>query len=112
MPVPINIDPVISSRVKAAWARLTAAQQSQLAPAILDANSQAVQVAQSGIAPLAPATPHTLTLARSALTGDTDAVVSSVDAAAPAVVGPDGVIWGAGKWQQFDPGCRGIRRLS
>jgi hypothetical protein len=104
MEVQVTIDPVISSRVKAAWNRLTASQKAQLAPLMLNANQQAVKVAQTGNAPQAPATPHTLTLATTAMSGDRDAVLRSVDAAAPAVVGPDGVIWGAGKWEQFDPG--------
>jgi len=104
MAIQVNIDPVLSSRVKAAWKLLSADQKAQLAPAMLAANSQAIQVAQTGTAPQDLATPHTLTLATSALSGDRDAVVSSVDAAAPAVVGPDGVIWGVGKWEQFDPG--------
>src|ERR1700685_2777334 len=100
----ISIDPVLSSRAKAAWAQLTPAQQAQIAPAILGASSQAVQVAQTGTAPAAPAAPHTLTLAHSALTGDSDAVVSNLQAGAVIAVGPDGVIWGTGKWEQFDPG--------
>jgi hypothetical protein len=104
MPFQITIDPVVSSRIKAAWAQLSPDMRAQLAPAILAANSQAAQVAQSGLPPAAPATPHTLTLAHSAITNDSDAVISSLDATAPPVVGPDGVIWGLSRWEQFDPG--------
>jgi hypothetical protein len=104
MPATINIDPVISSRAKAAWAQLTPAQQAQIAPAILRASSQAVQVAQTGTVPAGPAAPHTLTLAHSALTSDSDAVVSNLEAGVVIAVGPDGVIWGTSKWEQFDPG--------
>jgi hypothetical protein len=100
----ISIDPVISGRVKAAWAQLTPAQQAQLAPAILGASSQAAQVAKTGRAPAAPAAPHTLTLAHSALTDDSDAIISNLEAGIVIDVGPDGVIWGTGKWEQFDPG--------
>ena len=38
----INIDPVISSRIKVAWGKLTPAQRAELAPAISQANQQAV----------------------------------------------------------------------
>jgi hypothetical protein len=100
----INIDPVISSRIKAAWAQLTPEQQAEIAPAILSANDQAVQVAQTGTAPATPAAPHALAFAHSALTNDSDAVVSNLDAGAVITVGPDGVIWGTGKWEQLDPG--------
>jgi hypothetical protein len=92
------------SRIKAAWAKLTLAQQAELAPAILGANSQAAQVAQGGAVPAATAAPHTLTLAHSALTDDSDAIVSNLEAGVVIAVGPDGVIWGTGKWEQFDPG--------
>jgi hypothetical protein len=104
MPMKISIDPVISSRIKLAWSKLTPAQQAQIAPSILGANDQAVQVAQTGVAPSVRAAPHTLMLAHSALTNDSDAIVSNLDAGAVITVGDDGVIWGTGKWQQLDPG--------
>jgi hypothetical protein len=43
-------------------------------------------------------------LAQSALSNDQDGVVSNLEAGAVLDVGPDGVIWGAGKYQQLDPG--------
>jgi Calcineurin-like phosphoesterase len=104
MPMKINIDPVISSRIKKSWAQLTPAQQAEIAPMILGANDQAVQVAQTGKAPPTPAAPHTLMLAHSAMTGDSDAVVGNLEAGVVITVGTDGVIWGTGKWEQFDPG--------
>ena len=58
----ISIDPVISSRIKAAWKQLTPDQQRQIAPSILRANQQAVTVAQTGKAPSTPAEPHHLLL--------------------------------------------------
>jgi hypothetical protein len=100
----ISIDPTISSRIKTAWSRLTPDQQSAIAPAVLTANQQAVAVAQTGKAPPAPAAPHQLVLAHSALTNDSDAVVSSLDAGVVVDVGPDGTIWGTGKYEQLDPG--------
>jgi hypothetical protein len=100
----INIDPVISSRINAAWAKLTSAQQAQIAPAISAANQQAVTVAQTGQAPSAPAASHNLMFAQSALTNDQDNVVNSLEAGVVLSVDPDGVIWGTGKYQQLDPG--------
>ena len=100
----ISIDPVISSRINAAWNKLTSDQQAQLAPQILNANQQAVAVAQTGKAPAAPAAPHHLILAHSALNNDSDGVVASLDAGVVVDVGPDGVMWGTGKYQQLDPG--------
>jgi Calcineurin-like phosphoesterase len=100
----INIDPVIASRIQAAWAKLTPEQQAEIRPAILGANDQAVQLAQTGTAPAGPAAPNTLILAHSALSNDSDAVVSNLEAGVVITVGPDGVIWGTGKWEQLDPG--------
>jgi hypothetical protein len=100
----ISIDPTISSRIKTAWNQLTSDQQGEIAPAVLMANQQAVAVAQTGKAPAAPAAPHHLMLVHSALTDDSDGVVSSLDAGAVLDVGADGVIWGTGKYEQLDPG--------
>ena len=100
----ISIDPVISSRIKAAWKQLTPDQQRQIGPSILSANQQAVTVAQTGKAPSTPAEPHHLLLAHSALSNDSDGVLASLDAGAVIDVGPDGVIWGTGKYEELDPG--------
>lgn len=100
----ISIDPVISGRIKSAWQKLSSAQQAELAPAILQAHQQAISVTQTGKAPSEPAVPHHLVLAQSALSNDSDAVVSSLAAGVVVDVGPDGVIWGTGKYEQFDPG--------
>ena len=100
----ISIDPVISSRINAAWKKLDSNQQSNLAPAILSANQQAVSVVQSNKAPLTAAAAHHLMLAHSALTNDSDGLVGNLEAGVVIDVGPDGVIWGTGKYEQFDPG--------
>jgi hypothetical protein len=100
----INIDPVMSGRIKAAWAKLTPAQQAELAPAISYAHQQAVSVSKTGKAPAAAAAPHHLMLAHSALSNDQDNVVNTLDAGAVLDVGADGVIWGTGKYEQLDPG--------
>lgn len=100
----INIDPILASRIKIAWSLLPADKQAQIAPAILAANQQAVQVAQTGKAPDASALPHQLMLAHSALFDDSDAVAYNLEAGVVIAVGPDGAIWGTGKWEQLDPG--------
>lgn len=84
----ISIDPVISSRIKAAWAKLTPAQRQQIAPQMLFANQQAVLVAQGGRAPSVPAAPHHLTVAHSALTDDSDGVASRLEAGVVSVWEP------------------------
>ena len=100
----IAIDPVIVSRILAAWGKLTPDQQSKIAPAVLSANQQAIQVSQTRKAPPTPAAPHTLVLAHSALHNDPSSIVDSLEAGIVFDVGADGVMWGTGKYQQFDPG--------
>lgn len=100
----ISIDPVISSRINAAWSQLTPDQQRQLGPMILSANQQAVTVAQTRQAPTTAPAPHHLLLAQSALSNDSDGVLANLDAGAVIAVGPDGVIWGTGKYEELDPG--------
>jgi len=102
--MPITIDPVISSRIKDAWSKITPEQRAQIARALLQGNQQAVTVSQTARALAAGAAPHHLMLAHSALTDDSDAVLRSLQADVEIGVGPDGVIWGTGKWEQLDPG--------
>jgi Calcineurin-like phosphoesterase len=104
MPKKISIDPVIAGRIKTAWDKLPDARKARLAPAILNANHQAVTVVETGAPPAAAAAPHHLVLAQSVLSNDSDSVVSRLDAAAVITVDGEGVIWGTGKWEQFDPG--------
>jgi hypothetical protein len=94
----ISIDPVLSSRINAAWKQLTPDQQRQLGPRMLSANQQAVAVAQTRKAPSAEAAPHHLVLAHSALSNDSDGVVAGLEAGIVIDVGPDGAIWGTGKY--------------
>jgi len=100
----ISIDPVIASRINAAWRKLSSQQQAEIAPAILQAHQQAVTVSQTGKAPAEPAASHSLLLAHSALSNDSDNVLNSLEAGVVVDVGPDGVIWGTGKYEQLDPG--------
>lgn len=100
----IDIDPVISSRIKAAWGKLTPTQQALLTPAISRANEQVMWVSQAKRAIVGPAGPHALMLAQSVLSNDRDNVLGNLDAGVVLDVGPDGVIWGTGKYEQLDPG--------
>lgn len=107
MPMKISIDPVVASRIQTAWGQLDQWRpdlKNQILSAIQNAHLQAVQVAQSGTSPGVPAASHTMMLAQSALNNDADNVISSLEAGIVIAVGPDGVIWGTGKWEQFDPG--------
>ncbi len=70
----------------------------------MHANQQAVAVAQTKAAPSAPPAPHHLLLAHSALSNDSDGVLASLEAGAVIDVGPDGVIWGTGRYEDLDPG--------
>jgi hypothetical protein len=100
----ISIDPVISSRIKTAWGQLTPDQRNRIAPAILHGNQQAVRVSQTGRAPSVPAAHPPHVLAFSALSDDHDGVVNRLEEGVVLDVGADGVIWGTGKYEQFDPG--------
>src|SRR5580704_6150555 len=110
MAMKISVDPVDVSRIKSAMDQLTQLRPelaAQIQAAMLSAHVQAVQVARTGIVPAAPAAPHSALLAHSAFTDDSDSVISSLEAGVLIAVGLDGVIWGTGKWQQFDPGWVG-----
>jgi hypothetical protein len=103
----ISIDPVLASRIQNAWGQLDQLRpdlKAQILNGVQSAHLQAVQVAQTRSSPRAAAATHTMMLAQSALTNDGDDVINSLEAGVVIAVGPDGVIWGTGKWQQFDPG--------
>src|SRR6185437_13589382 len=107
MPRPINLDPVVSSRIQVAMVQLRQWRPdlaAQIDMGMENAHAQAMQVAQNRALPPGPAETHTMMLAKSAMTNDADSVVSSLEAGALIAVGTDGVIWGTGKWEQFDPG--------
>jgi len=107
MAMPINLDPVLTSRIKTAMGQLNQWRPdlaAQITTAVENAHAQAMQVAQSGTLPPGPLATHSLMLAKSALTNDADAVVSSLEAGIIINIGPDGVILGTGKWEQLDPG--------
>lgn len=101
----INIDPVMSSRLKQAWAALSPDQQNRIAPLLVKAHQQAVTFSQNRVAPKSdPAVRHQLLLAHSALTNDQDGVLGSLEAGVVVDVAPGGEIWGTGKYENLDPG--------
>lgn len=101
----INIDPVISSRIRYAWEALSPGQRNRIAPILARANQQVMAVVQSKAAPVFdPDIPHQAVLARSALDNDLDGVLSNLEAGIVIDVDTAGQIWGTGKYQQLDPG--------
>ena len=101
----ININPVISGRIKKAWAALSPDQRNRIAPMLARAHQQALTVAQTHTAPAPdPSVAHQALLAQTALTNDQDRVADSLPADVVIAVGAGGEIWGTGKYQQLDPG--------
>ncbi len=101
----ISIDPVISSRIKQAWAALPPDQRNRIAPLFVKAHQQAVTFSQNQTAPKTdPAVRHQLLLAQSALSNDREGVLDSLEAGVAVDVGPGGEIWGTGKYENLDPG--------
>jgi hypothetical protein len=101
------MDPVLSSRIKVAMDQLRTSRPdvaAQIESAIEQADAQASQVSLTRSVPPDRSATHSLMLAKSALTNDAGAVVSSLEAGIVFGVGSDGVIWGTGKWEQLDPG--------
>jgi hypothetical protein len=101
----LNIDPVMASRIKQAWAKLSSSQQARIAPLLAKANQQAVVASQTRIAPaLDMNVPHQALLVHSALTNDQDGILFNLHPDLVVDVDALGQIWGTGKYQQLDPG--------
>lgn len=100
----ISIDPAIANRIKSAWGKLNPDQQRQIAPALAQGNEQASAVVQSGTAPVGASVSGHQVLAYSALHDDPDSIVAGLDEGVVLDIAADGVVWGTGKYQQFDPG--------
>jgi hypothetical protein len=101
----ISVDPVIASRLKTAWGKLPPAQRDRITPLLMKAHQQVVTASQARVAPPTDASiGHALPLAFSAISNDQDGVVNSLDAGAIVGVDGGGEIWGAGKYEQLDPG--------
>jgi hypothetical protein len=103
----LHIDPVISARIKSAWAALPPDQQNRIAPLLSRANQFAMFASQTGTAPPVPVHEHQALLAKAALTNDRDAILSNLQPAVVIDVGADGEIWGTGKYENLDPGWAG-----
>lgn len=101
----INIDPVISARIKRAWAALSSDQQRRVAPILANANQQAVAIVQARTAPTTNlSVMHEALLAKSAISDDQDGVIDHLEAGLVLGIQPDGSILGTGKYEQLDPG--------
>jgi len=101
----ISIDPVIASRIKQAWGKLSTAQQKAITPMLQKAHEQAVTASLTRVAPEPdPTVNHNLLLAHAALTDDQDGVVNNLEAGVVVDVDSEGQIWGTGKYEQLDPG--------
>src|SRR5215472_7859420 len=103
----IQIDPVISARIKSAWDALPAEQQNRIAPLLAKANQFALVASQTQAPPASKAPAHEALLAKSALINDRDGILSNLKLDVVLGVGPGGEIWGSGKYQQLDPGWAG-----
>jgi hypothetical protein len=101
-------DFLAKERLKLAWKLLPGAKKAAIQPMIDAAHEQFRMYATTGEATHLPGVPHQLLLAKTALTDDQDDLLKSLPPpqaeAAEIAVGPDGAIWGTGKYQQLDPG--------
>jgi Calcineurin-like phosphoesterase len=99
-------------RLKLAWALLPADKKAAIQP-MIDAAHEKLRTYQMTrkAPPPDPTVPHILTLAKSAITDDADGTVAALPQFKPGEpeveVDSGGVIWGAGKYQQLDPGWLG-----
>jgi len=99
-----HLDPVISSRIRDAWAALSPDERNRIAPLLAKANQQALAVSQTRTVPLDATVPRQALFARSAISGDREPVVANLAASIVIGVGAGGEIWGTGKYEQLDAG--------
>lgn len=94
------------ARIKGAWAKLPPDQKKALQPTLDKAHQQFGDFVQKGVHPEHQL--HSVLQLRSYLTDDQDKHLQGLDAAvAKAIVisvGPEGQIYGTGKYQELDPG--------
>ena len=101
----IHIDPVIVSRIKAAWENLPDAKKAGIAPMLARASHHAQVVAGTGTAPPLPNdTPRQALLLATALHEDKDQVMANLERGIVVRVGANGEIYGTGKYEELDPG--------
>ncbi len=99
-------------RLKAAWALLPADKKAAIQP-MIDAAHDKFRTYQATrkAPPHDPTIPHTLILAKTALTDDADGTAEALPELQPGDIEVDvdngGAIWGTGKYQQLDPGWLG-----
>jgi Calcineurin-like phosphoesterase len=99
-------------RLKLAWAALPSDKKAAIQP-MIDAAHEKLRTYQATRQAPSPdsSVPHTLILAKSALTDDADGTVAALPELQPGAVEIDvdsgGAIWGTGKYQQLDPGWLG-----
>jgi hypothetical protein len=99
-----HIDPVVSSRIRDAWAALSPDVRNRIAPLLAKANQQALAVSQTRTAPLDPDVLRQALFARSAISGDREPLLANLAASLVIDVGPGGEIWGTGKYEELDAG--------
>jgi len=105
----MNIHDFLSKeRLKLAWKLLPASKKAAIQPMLDAAHEQLKAFVNTGQATHMPGVAHQLLLATSALNDDRDGLVAALPEPQPRdieiQVGPDGAIWGTGKYQQLDPG--------
>ncbi len=101
----LSIDPVIASRIRTAWEKLTPDQQSRVMPLIVKAHQRAVVASHYKQAPPADSSlGNALTLAFTAIKSDRERVLSNLEVGVVIAADGSGEIWGTGKYEQLDPG--------
>jgi len=94
------------TRMKAAWSKLPLGKKAALEPLVDEAHQQFGKFVQSGAPPEHRL--HSILQLKSYLTDDQDKHLEGLDASTAAGIalglGPEGQIYGAGKYQELDPG--------
>ncbi|SPE30393.1 hypothetical protein SBA6_1240002 [Candidatus Sulfopaludibacter sp. SbA6] len=100
-------DLLAKDRLKLAWALLPAEKKAAIQPMLDGTHEQLRTFVNTGQATHAPSIPHQFLLAKSALNYDRERLLALPEPKAKDVevkVGPDGAIWGTGKYQQRERG--------
>lgn len=97
-------DFVQKEKLKLAWDLLPASKKAAIQPMLDAAHEQLRDFVATGHTSHRPGVPHQFLLAKSALHDDREQLVAALPEAIEIKVGPDGAIWGTGKYQQLDAG--------
>ncbi|MGH9747962.1 MAG: metallophosphoesterase [Candidatus Acidiferrales bacterium] len=109
----MSVDPKLANRFKTAWNNLSPAEQSRIQPHMDRAYGQLKTFLQQRRVPYDPRVRRELLLAQCVVTNDQERTFAAVDAlaaqqsvniSAGVHVDSGGNIWGAGKFQELDPG--------